>query len=109
MKLAWGIIGTGAIAKTFAKGVANSKTGKLVAVGSRGRESAEKFGAQFNIPNRHDSYDALLADPLVQAVYISTPHPFHAHWATRAAQAKKHILVEKPMALNVHEGSMIVE
>src|SRR5437667_3295822 len=110
-KLAWGILGTGAIAKTFAKGVIGSTSGVLAAVGSRTSESAESFGKQFAIParHRHGSYDELLADASVQAVYIATPHPLHAQWAIAAASAKKHVLVEKPIALNAAEAMAIVE
>jgi predicted dehydrogenase len=96
-KLKWGIIGTGAIAKTFAKGVAKSKMGEVVAVGSRTKESAYKFADEFKISGRHASYDALLADKNVQAVYIATPHPQHAELAIKSAEAGKHILCEKPI------------
>jgi predicted dehydrogenase len=108
-KLAWGIVGTGEIARTFAKGLAGSRTGRLVAVGSRSRESAEKFGERFNLARRYASYEALLADPDVRAVYISTPHPVHAEWAIRAAEAGKHILCEKPIGVNYAEAMAIVE
>jgi predicted dehydrogenase/aryl-alcohol dehydrogenase-like predicted oxidoreductase len=108
-KLNWGILATGNIAKTFAEGVAHSKTGQLVAVGSRSNESAEKFAEQFNIPRRHGSYEALLADPQVHAVYIATPHPSHALWAIRCAEAKKHILVEKPIGMNHAQAMAVVE
>jgi len=108
-KLAWGILGTGNIAKVFARGVAGSRTGVVVAVGSRGRASAEAFGGQFGIPRRHDSYEALLADPDVQAVYISTPHPLHAEWAIKAAEAGKHVLCEKPLTLNGAQAMAVVE
>lgn len=108
-QLTWGIIGTGAIAKTFAKGVLGSTTGKLIAVGSRSKEKADAFGGEFNIPNRHSSYEALLADKDVQAVYISTPHPGHPEWAIKAAEAKKHILCEKPIGLNHAQAMAIVE
>ena len=66
-KLNWGILGTGNIAKAFAQGLAVSKTGKLVAIGSRSQEKAETFGAELNVPHRHGSYDALLAHPQAQA------------------------------------------
>ncbi len=108
-KLAWGIIGTGSIAKTFARGLAPSTTGELLAIGSRSQESADKFGDEFNVPRRYGSYDALLADPDVQAVYISTPHPMHAEWAIKAAEAGKHILCEKPIGINYPEAMAIVE
>jgi predicted dehydrogenase/aryl-alcohol dehydrogenase-like predicted oxidoreductase len=108
-KLSWGIIGTGNIAKTFAKGVRGSKTGTLYAVGSRSQASADKFGDEFKIPQRYSSYEALLADKKVNAVYISTPHPLHARWAIAAAEAGKHILCEKPIGINHPEAMAIVE
>jgi predicted dehydrogenase len=108
-KLQWGIIGTGGIAHAFAKGLAESKTGQLVAVGSRAQGSADKFASEFSIKKAYSSYEALLADPEVQAVYISTPHPHHAEWAIKAAEAKKHILCEKPLALNWADAHAIVE
>src|SRR5688572_26679854 len=99
-KLNWGLLATGRIAHTFAKGLQDSQTGKLVAVGSRSQESADKFGEEFDVPHRHASYEELLANPEVQAVYISTPHPMHAEWAIKTAEAGKHILCEKPIGMN---------
>jgi predicted dehydrogenase/aryl-alcohol dehydrogenase-like predicted oxidoreductase len=87
----------------------HSHTGRLVAVGSQSRESAEKFGDELSIARRHASHDSLLADESVQAVYISTPHPAHAEWAIKAAQAKKHILCEKPLGLNHGEAMAVIE
>lgn len=108
-QLTWGIIGAGNIAKAFATGVNGSKTGKLLAIASRSQEKADKFGDEFKIPRRYASYEALLADKDVQAVYVATPHPMHAEWAIRAAEAKKHLLVEKPIGLNHAEAMAIVE
>jgi predicted dehydrogenase/aryl-alcohol dehydrogenase-like predicted oxidoreductase len=112
-QLAWGIIGTGAIAKSFAKGLQKSKTGRLVAVGSRSKDKADAFAREFGgngtAAAAHGSYDALLADPKVQAVYIATPHPQHAEWAIKAAEAKKHVLCEKPIGMNAAEAMAIVE
>ena len=108
-RLKWGIIGTGSIARAFALGLAQSETGMLTAVGSRSIETADRFGDEYDIPQRHGSYEALLADGEVQAVYISTPHPFHAEWAVKAAEAGKHILCEKPMALNHAQAMAMVE
>ena len=73
--LAWGILGTGNIARTFARGVQGSETGTLVAVGSRSQASADAFANEFDIPLRYAGYAELLADPSVQAVYIALPHP----------------------------------
>jgi predicted dehydrogenase/aryl-alcohol dehydrogenase-like predicted oxidoreductase len=107
--LRWGIIGPGGIAHKFAQGVQHSKAGELVAVGSRRRENAEKFGEQYGIPNRHGSYEALLADEEVEAVYIATPHPMHPEWAIKAAEAGKHVLCEKPLAINHALAMAVIE
>jgi predicted dehydrogenase/aryl-alcohol dehydrogenase-like predicted oxidoreductase len=107
--LGWGIAGTGRIASVFARGLARSRTGRLVAVGSRTRERADAFGDELRVPVRHGSYDALLADDQVDAVYIATPHPSHAALAIRAAEAGKHILCEKPLAMNHAQAMAVVE
>lgn len=108
-KLAWGILSTGRIAGVFARGLKESSTGTLVAVGSRTQEAADRFGKEFGITRCHASYEALLADPTVQAVYIATPHPLHALWTIRAAEAGKHVLCEKPLALNEAEATAAIE
>jgi predicted dehydrogenase/aryl-alcohol dehydrogenase-like predicted oxidoreductase len=108
-RLAWGILGAGNIARTFAEAVKKSTTGKLVAIGSRSQSSADRFGDEFQIPVRHGSYQALLDDPAVRAVYIATPHPVHAEWAIKAAEAGKHILCEKPLGVNHAEAMAIIE
>ena len=105
-RLRWGILGTGAIAHTFARALTKARLGKLAAVASRSQESADAFAAEF--PARsHGSYEGLLADPEVDAVYISTPHPFHAEWCERAARAGKHILCEKPLTMNEAEAKAV--
>jgi predicted dehydrogenase/aryl-alcohol dehydrogenase-like predicted oxidoreductase len=110
-KLAWGIIGTGAIARTLANGIGNSRTGRLVAVASRAKETAEKFGADFGVdPAKcYANYADMLGDPAVAAVYVAVPHPSHAEWAIKAAEAGKHVLVEKPMAVNQYLAQAIIE
>ena len=106
--LRWGILSTGRIAGVFAQGVAASKTGRVVAVGSRTAESARAFAATHGVGRAHGSYEALLADPEVDAVYVATPHPQHVEWVVKAAAAGKHILCEKPMGLNHAEGVAMV-
>ena len=108
-KIRWGLLATGAIAEAFARAVRVSQTGELTAVGSRTLEKAKHFGAAFGIARCHGTYEALLADPDVEAVYISTPHPQHAEWTIKAAEAGKHILVEKPIALNQYEAQAMIE
>ncbi|MDM8005408.1 MAG: Gfo/Idh/MocA family oxidoreductase [Phycisphaerae bacterium] len=108
-RLTWGLIGTGRISGVFARGLAHSRTGKLLAVASRTREAADRFGQEHNVPRCYGSYEALLADKDVQAVYVSTPHPMHAEWAVRAAEAGKHVLCEKPIGVNHTEATAIIE
>ncbi|MCX7705474.1 MAG: aldo/keto reductase [bacterium] len=108
-KLSWGIISTGRIAEAFAKGLQYSETGKLVAVASRDLQKAKNFAEKFSIQKAYGSYEELLADSEVEAVYIATPHPMHAEWAIKAAEAKKHILCEKPIGINHAEAMAIVE
>lgn len=108
-KIKWGILATGAIAHAFARGLATSRTGTLVAVGSRTRDKAEAFGAKYNLSNCHPTYDALLEDKEVEAIYISTPHPQHAEWAIKAMEHGKHVLVEKPIGINQYEAQAMIE
>ncbi|HEU4329003.1 MAG TPA: aldo/keto reductase [Roseiflexaceae bacterium] len=107
--LSWGILGTGSIARTFARALQATDAGYLAAVASRSQASADAFGDEFGAERCYSSYDLLLADERVQAVYIATPHPTHATWAIRAAEAGKHILCEKPIGLNHAEAMTIVE
>ena len=107
--LRWGIIGTGKIADAFARGLEQTDTGDLVAVASRTEANAERFGETHGVGRRHGSYDALVDDPGVDAVYVSTPHPMHAEWAIRCAEAGKHVLCEKPMTLNEADTMAVVE
>lgn len=108
-KLRWGILSTGAISRRFASQLPASRTGVLMAVGSRTQQAADDFAKEFGFPRAHGSYDALLADPEVDAVYISTPHPMHAEWAIKAAEAGKHILCEKPLTLDYAEAMAVIE
>jgi predicted dehydrogenase len=105
----WGIIGAGGIARVFANGVRFSRSGKLVALASRTDSRREPFAADFSIPRRYSRYEDLLADREVDAVYISVIHPHHARCAIAAAEAGKHILVEKPMAMSAAEAAGMIE
>lgn len=108
-QLSWGILGTGRIARTFAQALQSTACARLVAVASRSLAAADAFADAFGVQRRYGAYDALLADAQVQAVYIATPHPQHALWAIRAAEAGKHILCEKPLGLNHAEAMTMVE
>jgi len=104
----WGILATGGIARAFTNDLVLNGF-NVQAVGSRSQESADAFAAKFGIPNAHASYEALVADPDVDIIYISTPHPFHAANAALALNAGKHVLIEKPIALNAKEAREIMD
>ena len=89
----WGILGAGGIAKAFTSGIAHSSVARVTAVGSRDQARADAFVRDNGMPDAtaHGSYEALLADDHVDAIYIATPHPHHAEWAVRAARAGKHL------------------
>ena len=107
-RLRWGILATGGIAHAFTNDLKlNGFT--VQAVGSRSQAAADEFAAEFGIPNAHGSYEALVADPEVDVVYVSTPHPLHAAGARLVLDAGKHVLVEKPFTLNAREAQEIAD
>ncbi|MFW6336881.1 MAG: Gfo/Idh/MocA family oxidoreductase, partial [Phycisphaeraceae bacterium] len=105
----WGIVSTGAIAKTYAKAIADAEHAELTAVASRTREQADAFGEEFGVPERFASYEAMFASDACDAVYIATPHTSHARLAILAAEAGKHVFVEKPAAVNRFELDAAIE
>lgn len=106
--LQWGIIGTGRIARTFASDLSFIDDGEVVAVGSRTLASAEAFAGEFGVEAVHDSYEELVADPRVEAVYVATPHPMHYANARLALEAGKPVLVEKAFTMTVDEAVDLV-
>jgi predicted dehydrogenase len=106
-KIKWGIMGPGGIARTFARSLPASETGELFAVGSRAQERAETFADQYDIPRRYGSYEDLLADGEVDAVYIALPNHVHLEWAVKTAQAGKAVLCEKPLTVNAAQAEQL--
>lgn len=103
-KLRFGILGTGNIARQFIEGINGGATRSLCsAVGSRSIGNARAFAKQHDIPIAHGSYDALLADPNVDAVYNALPNRYHKGWTLEALAAGKHVLCEKPMGMDAEE------
>jgi xylose dehydrogenase (NAD/NADP) len=100
----WGILSTARINLLFLDGVAPSDDIEVLAIAGRERERASRFAAERGIDRVHDSYDALLADPDVEAVYIPLPNSLHVEWSVRALEAGKHVLCEKPLTRHASEA-----
>lgn len=105
----WGILGPGTIAHRFAEGLSVLPDAELVAIGSRSSDRASKFADEFNVPKRHGSYADLANDPDVDAIYVSTPHPFHKEYSILCLEAGKAVLCEKPMAVNARQVKEMID
>ena len=105
--LGWGVLGTGWIAERFVASLAEHSSQRVVAVGSRHRSTADDFAGRFDVATAHGSYADLVADPSVDVVYVPTPHNAHLEGALLALEAGKHVVVEKPLAINADEARQI--
>ena len=105
--LRWGILGAGDIAEIFAETVAKNTTQRIVAVGSKTAGKGEAFALRHGIPRNYSSYEGLVADSEVDAVYVATLPDTHEADALLAIEAGKHVLIEKPSALTVAEATRI--
>jgi len=103
-RLRWGILATGNIARQFAESIPTSQRTALQAVGSRSPEAARSFATQHGIATAHGSYDALIADASVDAIYLSLPNSMHHEWTLKSLRAGKHVLCEKPFATNLAQS-----
>ncbi len=109
-KLRWGILGTAKIAEQWLiPAMQASGHAEVVAVGSRDGEKARAFAEKTGIPKAHDSYQAVLEDPEVDAVYNPMPNHLHVPWSVRAIEAGKHVLCEKPLGLDVNDVQPVLE
>jgi predicted dehydrogenase len=105
----WGVIGPGNIANTFAKAIASSKKGEILAVASRSQERAADFASTYQIEKIYSNYERMLDDPEIDIIYIATPHNFHYQQAKMCLEAGKHVLVEKPCTVNAEQMQNLVE
>ncbi|MEO5981496.1 MAG: Gfo/Idh/MocA family oxidoreductase [Pedococcus sp.] len=103
----WGILGTGWIADQFVASVGRHTQQVVTAVGSRTQEAADRAATTWGVSLAHGCYEALVADPEVDVVYVATPHNFHLPHALLAIEAVKHVLVEKPVGLDAEEARTI--
>ena len=108
-RVRWGILGLGNIANQFARDLLLVEDAELTAVASRDSAKAEAFGVKFGAGKSFGSYRELLESESIDIVYIATPHDSHAELAIRALEAGKHVLCEKPLALNAREVGQMIE
>jgi predicted dehydrogenase len=101
----WGILSTADINRKVIPGAKASPQVDLVGVASRTQERADAYAQEWSIPRAYGSYDALLADPEIEAVYISLPNTLHCEWSIRAVEAGKHVLCEKPLTRRLDEAA----
>src|SRR5438552_1631850 len=99
----WGIISTANINRKLIPGAQASPRVDLLAVASRDQARAEEYARKLGIERAYGSYEALLDDPDIEAVYISLPNTLHCEWSIRAVEAGKHVLCEKPMSRHPEE------
>jgi len=109
-KLRWGILGAAAIGdRAVIPALLASETAELIGIASRDAEKSRQKAEQYGLPKSYGSYEELLADPQIEAVYIPLPNHLHLPWTVKAARAGKHVLCEKPLALNAAEAQMMVD
>ncbi|MGE5126812.1 MAG: Gfo/Idh/MocA family protein [Betaproteobacteria bacterium] len=101
--LGWGLLGTARINRMVIPALRVSPGNRLVAVASRDTDRAVAYAREWGIERAYGSYEALIEDPAVDAVYVPLPNHLHAEWTVRAARAGKHVLCEKPIALSAAE------
>lgn len=109
-KIKWGVIGTAGIAKICTiPGMQQAENCELYAIAGRSLEKAKAYQEEFGFEKAYDSYEELLQDPNVEAVYIPLPNTLHYEWAIKAVEAKKHVLCEKPMAPSAKQAEEMIE
>jgi predicted dehydrogenase len=108
-KIKWGILGCGNIANKFADDLALISDAEIYAVASRSRERANSFMQKHNAKIAYESYDEFLKDDTIDIIYIATPHSSHAELSIKAMEYQKHVLCEKPLAINKREAALIIE
>ena len=105
----WGILGCSRVARNgFIPGILESKTGSLIAIASRQQEQSQAWANEFKVPKSYGSYEELLKDPDIDMVYIPLPNHLHHSWVIQAARSGKHILCDKPLAVNAVQAQEMV-
>ena len=108
-KIRWGVLGAARIAvNKVIPGMQKGKYSSVEAIASRSSQKAESVARELNIPKAYGSYEELLADEDIDAVYIPLPNHLHVPWSIKAAEAGKHVLCEKPVSLNAAEAEQLI-
>src|SRR5271165_2961897 len=108
-KLRWGVLSTANIGlKKVLPAMQQGENTTVVAIASRNLAKAKQAAAALNIPTAYGSYEELLADPNVDAIYNPLPNQFHVPWTIKAAEAGKHVLCEKPISMTVAEAKTLI-
>jgi predicted dehydrogenase len=109
-RLRWGVLSTARIGRTkVIPGIQRGERSEVVAIASRDAAAARRVAGELGIPTAHGSYEALLADPDVEAVYLPLPNHLHKPWTIAAARAGKHVLCEKPLALTARDAEEMID
>src|SRR5437763_9449200 len=109
-KIRWGVLSTARIGRNqVIPAIQQSRNGEVVAIASRDRQRAQAAAKEMNIARAYGSYEELLADPNVDAIYNPLPNEQHCEWSIRAAEAGKAVLCEKPLAMNAAEARKMAE
>ena len=105
----WGVLSTSMIAtKRVIPAMQQSSLLKVAAIASRNLDSAQEHATRLGVPRAYGSYEELLADPAIEVVYIPLPNPMHVEWSIKAMEAGKHVLCEKPVAMNAQEAERLI-
>ena len=108
-KVCWGLLSTARINERLIPAIRASEQSELLAVASRSDERAQAYAKQWDIPRAYGTYEQMLADPAINVVYLSLPNHLHAEWAIKCAEAGKHVLCEKPIAITTEEVDRIAQ
>ena len=107
-KLRWGVLSTASIGKKVVPAMQRGQYTSVVAIASRGLAKAQQAATALGIPTAYGSYEELIADPNIDAIYNPLPNHLHVPWTVRAAEAGKHVLCEKPLSLTVAEAKTLL-
>ena len=108
-RLRWGVLGTAGISDTVVPAIARSEHGRVVAIASRTLDRARDKARLLGVPTAYGSYEELLADPAIDAVYVPLPNFLHHEWVLAAIAAGKHVLCEKPLAVTADQAQEMVD